>query len=56
MADTLEKLLPGAHWLSLGGVVLAAVEGLMYGWYSALVIGTLYNMLATRTVRGPGDL
>ena len=51
---TLELLLPGFTWISLGSFVLGLVETFLFGVYAAWLFVSLHNFFArrwTRTVR-----
>jgi uncharacterized protein DUF5676 len=39
-----EGLLPGFVWLSWEAFAIGVVETFLYGWYTALVFGPLYNL------------
>lgn len=41
-------LLPGFTWIGWGSFFLGLAETFAYGWYIALVFGSLYNFFATR--------
>jgi len=41
-------LLPGFVWLNWPSFFLGLAEFFAYGWYVALVFGSLYNFFATR--------
>ena len=41
-------LLPWFKLLSWGSFLLGAIESFAYGWYIALVFGSLYNFFAAR--------
>jgi hypothetical protein len=41
-------LLPGFTWLTWPSFFLGLVEAFAYGWYVALVFGTLYNFFAAK--------
>jgi hypothetical protein len=41
-----EGLLPGFVWLSWGAFAIGVVETFLYGWYTALIFGPLYNLFA----------
>lgn len=44
-------LLPGFTWLSWRSFLLGLVESFAYGWYVALVFGTLFNFFVARWYR-----
>jgi len=44
-----QAFLPGFTWLSLPSFLLGLVESYAYGWYIALVWGSLYNFLKARS-------
>ncbi len=41
-------LLPGFTWISWGSFFLGLAETFAYGWYVALIFGSLYNFFAAR--------
>lgn len=43
-----ERYLPGFTWISWPSFILGAVETFAYGWYVALVFGSIYNTLGRR--------
>jgi len=48
MYRTWLRLLPGFTWLSWGSFLLGVVESFAYGWYVALVFGSLFNFFAVK--------
>lgn len=46
MYQTWLRLLPGFTWLTWPSFLLGLVESFAYGWYVALVFGTLFNLFA----------
>lgn len=48
--QTLELLLPGFTWISLGSFVLGLVESLLYGVYAAAVLVVVHNFFHRRWV------
>jgi fructose-specific phosphotransferase system IIC component len=48
---TLELLLPGFTWISLGSFVLGLVETFLFGVYAAWLFVTLHNFFARRWTR-----
>lgn len=51
MTGFLEAVLPGFHWLTPGGFLIALVESFLYGVYAGLVFTPIYNALARRWAR-----
>ena len=51
---TLELLLPGFTWISLGSFVLGFVETFLYGVYAGLLFVPLHNVFARRWSRESG--
>lgn len=45
---TLELLLPGFTWISVGSFVLRLVETFLYGLYAGLLFVLLHNLFARR--------
>src|SRR5262245_27737461 len=43
------QFFPGFEWLSPWSVVLGLIWTQVYGWWTALVFGSLFNFFATRT-------
>ena len=48
---TLELLLPGFSWISLGSFVLGLVETFLFGVYAAWLFVSLHNFFARRWTR-----
>lgn len=48
-AELLEKILPGFRWLTFGGFMIGLVETFLYGGYTGLLVGSLYNAFQRRT-------
>ena len=48
--QTLELLLPGFRWISLGGFALGLAESLLYGVYAAAVLVVVHNFFHRRWV------
>ena len=44
-------LLPGFTWISWPSFFLGLIESFAYGWYVALVFGSLYNFFAPRSAK-----
>jgi hypothetical protein len=44
-------LLPGFTWISWPSFFLGLIESFAYGWYVALVFGSLYNFFAARSAK-----
>jgi hypothetical protein len=42
------QFFPGFEWLTAKGVVIGLVWTQVYGWYTALVMGSLFNLFAAR--------
>ncbi len=42
------QFFPGFEWLTLRGVVLGLVWTQVYGWWTAIVLGCLFNFFAAR--------
>lgn len=51
MPGFLESVLPGFHWLTLGGLVIGLVESFLYGVYAGLVFTPIYNALSRRWLK-----
>ena len=49
--STLELLLPGFTWISLGSFVLGLVETFFFGMYAAWLFVSLHNVFARREAR-----
>ncbi len=49
MAQSLQELLPGFHWLTFKGFLLGLIEAYGYGWYATLIWVPIYNVAARRT-------
>jgi hypothetical protein len=47
--ELLEKILPGFRWLTFGGFLIGLGETFVYGAYTGLMVGWLYNALQRRT-------
>ena len=45
---TLELLLPGFKWISVGSFALGLVETSLYGWYAGWLFASLHNLFARR--------
>jgi 2TM family of unknown function (DUF5676) len=43
------QFFPGFEWITARGVVIGLVWTQIYGWYTALVLGSLYNFFAERS-------
>jgi hypothetical protein len=48
MGRALEVVLPGFTWLTVPGVLVGLVESFLYGVYSGLAFGLIYNVFARR--------
>lgn len=48
MYETWAGLLPGFVWLTPAGFIIGLVESFLYGWYTALIFGGLFNAIAAR--------
>ena len=48
-AELLEKVLPGFRWLTFGGFLIGLAESFVYGGYTGLLVGWLYNAFQRRT-------
>ena len=53
---TLELLLPGFTWISLGAFVLGLVETFLYGLYAGWLLVVLHNVFARRLEMTPQTL
>ena len=42
------QFFPGFEWLTLAGFLIGLGESVIYAWYVALVLGTLFNVMAPR--------
>jgi hypothetical protein len=42
------QFFPGFEWITPRGVVIGLVWTQLYGWYIALVLGSLFNFFAAR--------
>ena len=42
------QFFPGFEWLTWRGVLIGLVWSQVYAWYTALVFGSLFNMIAAR--------
>jgi hypothetical protein len=42
------QFFPGFEWLTVRGVLIGLVLSVIYGWYVALVFGSLFNYFAAR--------
>jgi len=42
------QFFPGFEWLTVRGVIIGLVWTQIYGWYTALVFGSLFNYFAAR--------
>jgi len=51
MTGFLEQLLPGFRWLTWGGFAIGLIEAFLYGAYTGLVFGPIYNWLWRRRAR-----
>lgn len=47
--ELLARILPGFHWLTFGGFLIGLAESFLYGAYTGLVVGGLYNVLQRRS-------
>ncbi len=47
-----QDLLPGFEWISLGSFFLGLVESYSYGWYFALILVPIYNVIAAKQAQG----
>ena len=43
------QFFPGFEWVTPRGVVIGLVWTQVYGWYTALVLGSLFNFFAARS-------
>ena len=48
MHQLLPLVLPGFTWLDWPSFLLGLVVSVVYGWYTALIFGLLFNFFATR--------
>lgn len=48
MYESWAGLLPGFVWFSPGAFLLGLTESFLYGWYTALIFGGLFNAFANR--------
>ena len=46
------QFLPGFEWLTWRGVLIGLVWTQVYGWYTALVFGSLFNLFSARSTNG----
>ncbi len=46
MYQTWLRLLPGFTWLTWPSFLLGLAESFAYGWYVALIFGTLFNLFS----------
>jgi len=46
--ESLAIFLPGFTLLSWGSYLLGLIESIIWGWYIALVFGSIYNFCVTR--------
>ncbi len=46
------QFFPGFEWLTARGVVIGLIWTQVYGWYTALVLGSLFNVFAGRSSAG----
>jgi len=42
------QFFPGFEWVTARGVIIGLVWTQVYGWYTALVLGSLFNFFAAR--------
>lgn len=42
------QFFPGFEWVTARGIVVGLVWTQVYGWYTALVLGSLFNFFAAR--------
>jgi hypothetical protein len=42
------QFFPGFEWVTARGVVIGLIWTQVYGWYTALVLGSLFNFFAAR--------
>jgi len=54
----LESVLPGFHWLSVGGFLVGLIESFLYGAYAGLLFVPLHNLFWRRwsSPASPGNL
>jgi hypothetical protein len=50
-----KPLLPGFEWISWPSFFLGSAEAFVYGWYTALVFGPIYNALSRRVSGTPSE-
>ena len=43
------QFFPGFEWLTARGVILGLIWTQVYAWYTALVLGSLFNFFAARS-------
>ena len=43
------QFFPGFEWVTVRGVIIGLVWTQVYGWYTALVLGSLFNFFAGRS-------
>jgi hypothetical protein len=43
------QFFPGFEWLTARGVIIGLVWTQVYAWYTALVLGSLFNFFAARS-------
>ena len=48
MYETWSGLLPGFVWLTPIGFLIGLLESFLYGWYTALIFGGLFNVFVDR--------
>ena len=48
-AELLETVLPGFHWITFGSFLIGLAESFVYGAYTGLVFGLVYNTVQRRT-------
>ncbi|KAB2916704.1 MAG: hypothetical protein F9K29_10685 [Hyphomicrobiaceae bacterium] len=42
------QFFPGFEWVTVRGVVIGLIWTQVYGWYTALILGSLFNFFAAR--------
>ncbi len=42
------QFFPGFEWLTVRGFVVGFFEAIVYGWYAALLFGSLFNFFLAR--------
>jgi hypothetical protein len=52
MHQSLEHVLPGFKWLTLGGFVIGLAWSVVYGLYAGWLFATIYNRLSRRWAAG----